>query len=244
MPIFLDTGNLEEIDRFHRMGILRGVTTNPTILLREGVTGGMKGIEARSKEIAEMIAPLPLSVEVTTTDREEVIQQAITFANWADNINVKVTVHGPEGELENLEIVHELETEHDVRVNVTAMMSAQQCFLAALAGATYVSIFGGRVNNMGYNACGEIKKLRQALDQFGLDSKIIVGSTREILNVIEWLNAGAHIITVVPKLLEGMIVHPYTKETVQMFLRDAAKAEEMLQEVEMPLPISANPGNK
>ena len=244
MPIFLDTGKLEEIERYHRMGIIRGVTTNPTILLKDGVTGGMQGIELLSKEIARMIAPLPLSVEVTTTERERVIQQAQTFAGWADNINVKVTIHGPEGELENLEIIHELETRHDVRVNVTAMMSAQQCFLAALAGATYVSIFGGRVNNMGYNACEEIKKLRQTLDQFGLGSQIIVGSTREVLNVIEWLNAGAHIVTVVPKLLEGMLIHPYTKETVQMFLRDAAKAEEMLQEVEMPVPVPANPGNK
>ena len=228
MPIFLDTGNIKEIERFHRMGIIRGVTTNPTILLKDGVTGGMKGIEACSKEIAEMIAPLPLSVEVTTTERKKVIQQARTFSGWADNIVVKVTIHGPEGELENLEIIHELETKHDVRVNVTAMMSAQQCFLAALAGATYVSIFGGRVNNMGYNVCSEITKLRKVLDQFGLKSQIIIGSTREVLNVIEWLEAGAHIVTVLPNLLEGMIVHPYSKETVQMFLRDAAKTEKML----------------
>ena len=69
-------------------------------------------------------------------------------------------MHGPNGELDNMEVVHELETKHDVRVNVTAMMSAQQCFLAALAGATYVSIFGGRVNNMGYNSVEEIKKLK------------------------------------------------------------------------------------
>jgi len=228
MPIFLDTGNIKEIERFHRMGIIRGVTTNPTILLKDGVTGGIKGIEACSKEIAEMIAPLPLSVEVTTTERKKVIQQAQTFSGWADNIVVKVTIHGPEGELENLEIIHELETKHDVRVNVTAMMSAQQCFLAALAGATYVSIFGGRVNNMGYNVCSEITKLRKVLDQFGLKSQIIIGSTREVLNVIEWLEAGAHIVTVLPNLLEGMIVHPYSKETVQMFLRDAAKTEKML----------------
>ena len=229
MPIFLDTGNLTEIERFHRMGIIRGVTTNPTILLKAGVTGGMKGIEARSKEIARLIAPLPLSVEVTTTDREKVIRQALTFAGWADNINVKVTIHGPEGELENLEIIHELETKHDVRINVTAMMSAQQCFLAALAGATYVSIFGGRVNNMGYNVCDEIAKLRSVLDQFDLPSQIIVGSTREVLNVIEWLESGAHIVTVMPNLLEGMLVHPYSKETVQMFLRDAAKTEAALK---------------
>ena len=105
MPIFLDTGNIKEVERFHRMGIIRGVTTNPTILLKDGVTGGMKGIEACSKEIAKMIAPLPLSVEVTTTERKKVIQQAQTFAGWADNIIVKVTIHGPEGELENLEII-------------------------------------------------------------------------------------------------------------------------------------------
>lgn len=225
MPIFLDTGDIAEIERFHRMGIIRGVTTNPTILLKDGVTGGMRGIEARAREIASLIAPLPLAVEVTTNDRREALRQALTIADWADNVVVKVTIHGPEGELDNLEVIRELEAEHDVRVNVTAMMSAQQCFLAALAGASYVSIFGGRVNNMGYNACGEIARLRKLLDRFGLKAQIIVGSTREVLNVLEWLEAGAHIVTVVPPLLEGMLVHPYTKETVQMFLRDAARAE-------------------
>ena len=230
MPIFLDTADLKEIKRFHRMGIIRGVTTNPTILLKEGVTGGMRGIEAHSKEIASLIAPFPLSVEVTSNNFEEVMNQAQTFAGWADNIVVKVTIHGPEGELENMEIIHDLETNRDIRVNVTAMMSAQQCFLAAMAGATYVSIFGGRVNNMGYNACGEIAKLRKLLDQFNLKSQIIVGSTREVLNIIEWLEAGAHIVTAVPSLIEGMLVHPYSKETVQMFLRDGAKAEAMLRD--------------
>ena len=230
MPIFLDTGDLKEIKRFHRMGIIRGVTTNPTILLKQGVTGGMKGIESISKEIASVIAPLPLSVEVTSNNPEEALRQAQAFASWADNIVVKVTVHGPDGELENMELIHDLETEHDIRVNVTAMMSAQQCFLAALAGASYVSIFGGRVNNMGYNACGEIARLRKLLDQFQLKSQIIVGSTREVLNVIEWLEAGAHIVTALPSLIEGMLVHPYSKETVQMFLRDGAKAEAMLKE--------------
>jgi transaldolase len=230
MPIFLDTADLKEIKRFHRMGIIRGVTTNPTILLKQGVTGGVKGIESLSKEIASLIAPLPLSVEVTSNSPDEALRQAQTFASWADNVVVKVTIHGPEGELENMELIHDLETEHNIRVNVTAMMSAQQCFLAALAGATYVSIFGGRVNNMGYNACGEIARLRKLLDQFQLKSQIIVGSTREVLNVIEWLEAGAHIVTALPGLIEGMLVHPYSKETVQMFLRDGAKAEALLKD--------------
>lgn len=229
MPIFLDTSRIEAVEKYHRMGIIRGVTTNPTIMLKDGVIG-MKGIETNSKKIAKVIAPLPLSVEVTVTERAKVIEQAKMFAGWAENINVKVTVHGPNGELENMEIVHELETKHGIRVNVTAMMSAQQCFLAALAGATYVSIFGGRVNNMGYNVCDEIAKLRHVLDSFKLRSQIIVGSTREVLNVIEWLEAGAHIVTTVPDILGGMLVHPYSKETVQMFLRDAAKAEAILAE--------------
>jgi len=225
MPIFLDTGNIKEVERFLKMGIIRGVTTNPTILLKDGVTGGMKGVKERSIEIARMIAPYPLSVEVTTNDSKKMLEQAQELAGWAGNINVKITIHGPNGELDNLSVVHELEEKRNIRINVTAMMSAQQCLLAAMAGASYVSIFGGRVNNMGYNCCEEISKLRQALDDFGLKAKIIVGSTREVLNVIEWLGAGAHYVTVAPNLLEGMIVHPYSKETVQMFLADAAKAE-------------------
>ena len=82
---------------------------------------------------------------------------------------------------------------------------------------------------MGYNACDEIRTLRTVLDRFGLRAQIIVGSTREVLNVIEWLEAGAHIVTAVPGLLEGMLVHPYTKETVRMFLADGAKLEAKLK---------------
>jgi transaldolase len=223
MPIFLDTGKIKEVEKYMRMGIIRGVTTNPTILFKDGVTGGLQGIKDRSIEIAKMIHPYPLSVEVTTNIKEEMIAQAKAFSAWAENIVVKITIHGPNGELHNVEVIHELETKYNVRVNATAMMSAQQCLLAALAGATYVSIFGGRVNNMGYNTCGEISRLRELLDQFDLKSQIIVGSTREVLNVIEWLEAGAHIVTTTPNLLEGMLVHPYTKETVKMFLDDAVK---------------------
>jgi transaldolase len=228
MAIFIDTGKIEDIKKYLNMGIIQGVTTNPTILLQSGVTGGMEGIKKRTIEIAKLIDPLPLSVEVTSNDQQEMIEQAKTFTNWHSNINVKITIHGPNGEIENLETIHELETKLDIRVNVTAMMSAQQCLLAAMAGATYVSIFGGRVNNMGYNSCDEITKLRTLLETLDLKSKIIVGSTREVLNVIEWLHAGAHIVTVTPNLIQGMIVHPYSKETVKMFMDDAAKVNEML----------------
>ena len=224
MTIFIDSCNLNEIERFHRMGIIRGVTTNPTIMLNDGVTGGIRRLEAQAKQIARLVAPMPVSIEVTCQDPSEMLNQALMFANWAENINVKITIHGPEGETENLAVVHELETKRNIRVNVTAMMSAQQCLLAALAGGTYVSIFGGRVNDMGYNVSGEIRKLRKIFDQLDLKAQIIVGSTRESLNVIEWLGAGAHIVTVAPKLLEKMVVHPYSLETVRQFLQDAEKA--------------------
>lgn len=229
MSIFIDSSIISEIEKYHKMGILRGVTTNPTIMYKDGVKGGMAGIKDRSIQIAKLVDPYPVSVEVMTNEPQKMMEQAVEFSSWADNINVKITIHGPAGETDNVRIIHELETNHDVRVNATAMMSAQQCFLAAMAGASYVSIFGGRVNNMGYNSCEEIKKLRKILDDFSLKSKIIVGSTREILNVIEWLEAGAHIVTASPSLIEGMIVHPYSKETVQMFLNDAKKLEAILK---------------
>ncbi len=222
--IFLDTGKTNEIAKYHTLGIVRGVTTNPTILVKDGVIGvGWADLERHCKEIARLVDPLPVSVEVTTNEPEEMLEQARTLAGWAKNINVKIPIHGPEGGTDNLELVHVLETEHDIRVNVTAMMSAQQCLLAAMAGATYVSLFGGRVNNMGYDSRQEVRRLRGLLDAFGSGSKIIVGSTREVLNIIEWFEAGADIVTAVPNLIEGMLVHPYSKETVQMFLDDGRK---------------------
>jgi len=223
MPIFLDSGNLKEIEKYLKMGIIRGVTTNPTILLKDGVRGGMQGIKERSLKIARLIEPLPLSVEVTTNDLLQMRLQAQELASIASNIVVKITIHGPNGEMQNLEVIHELESERNIRVNATAMMSAQQCLLAAMAGASYVSLFGGRVANMGYNPSDEIVRLHKVLNVFNLKAKIIIGSTREVLNVIEWLVAGADFVTVAPHFLEGMIVHPYSKETVRQFLEDAAK---------------------
>ena len=221
MAIFLDTSNIEEVKEYNNKGIIRGVTTNPSILVKQGIVSNLDSIANHCLELARLVAPLPLSVEVTSNDKEEMIAQAQFFVKLSPNINIKIPIHGPQGELHNLEVVKELETKHNIRVNVTAMMSAQQCFLAALAGASYVSLFGGRVNNMGYNTIQEIKKLRTLLDMHHLKAKIIMGSTREVLNVVEWLGAGAHIVTVAPQFLKGMIVHPYSKETVQMFLNDA-----------------------
>ena len=215
MSIFLDSSDVTEIKRFHEMGIIRGVTTNPTIMKKDGV----KDIKKRIIEISEIINPYPVSVEVTTNDMQEAYEQAIEFHTWGENINIKITIHGPNGE-SNLKLIHDL-TQQGIDVNVTAMMNVEQCFLAASAGATFVSLFGGRVNNMGYDSKKEISKLRVLLAEFSLEARIIVGSVREQFNVMEWLHSGAHIVTVPPDILASMIVHPYTKETVQMFLKDA-----------------------
>ena len=223
MPIFIDTSDLNSIETYLKMGIIKGVTTNPTILAKEGVSGGITGIKEHLHKIAQLVKPLPVSVEVLTNDQKKMMEQAEDFASISSNINIKITIHGPENELVNLEVIHELENTLDIRVNVTAMMSAQQCLLAAIAGASYISLFGGRVNNMGYNVISEIKILRNLLELHNLPSKIIIGSTREVLNIVEWLNVGAHFVTVSPSLLEGMIIHPYTRETVKMFLSDAEK---------------------
>ena len=229
--IFLDTGRLEEISKYHALGVIRGVTTNPTILVKEGVPSGWEGIEKRVKEIAHLVDPLPVSVEVTTNDPKGMVEQALLFTTWAKNINVKIPIHGPEGGSDNLKVVHELESRHNVRVNVTAAMSAQQCLLAAMAGATFVSLFGGRVNNMGYDSRQEVRRLRSLLDSFGLPAKIIGASTREALNIVEWFEAGADIVTAVPQFLEVMLVHPYSKETVRQFLEDGARLERRIPHV-------------
>lgn len=227
MALFIDTSRLEEIEKAMKMGIIRGVTTNPMILMKETKPGETFSLKEKIVAIARIVFPYPVSVEVTTNEPQGMIEQAKEFASWAENIIVKIPVHGPEGELENIEVAHQLEKKNNIRVNLTAMMSAQQCLIGALAGASYVSLFGGRINNMGYSACEEIRKARIVLDDQQLSTKIIVGSTREILNVIEWLEAGAHFVTVLPDLLWGMIRHPYTKETVQAFLGEAKKLEKI-----------------
>ena len=218
--IFLDSGDTSSILKYYNMGIIRGVTCNPTILKRDGVTKEM--IKDRMEYIADTIKPYPLSVEVTTNTPLDMLVQAREMALWAyhKNINIKIPIHGPNNE-DNLSIIKQLASE-GISINATAMMNAQQCVLAAMAGADYVSLFGGRVNDMGYNCIGEIKKLRYILDNlFDSPPKIIMGSAREPLNVIEWLSVGADIITVPPSILDKMIVHPYTRDTVYQFLTDA-----------------------
>ena len=113
-----------------------------------------------------------------------------------------------------------------IKINCTAIMSPIQGLMAALAGAEYVSLFGGRIANIGHDASKEFRKLRDLLDMHAPEAKIIAASTREAYNVTEWLMAGCDIVTVVPDIMKIFLVHPYTKETAQMFLDDGAKLKE------------------
>jgi len=228
MPIFLDSSDIKEIKKFNEMGIIRGVTTNPSIIVKDGAKS-FEEIKERTIDIAEEVHPLPVSVEVLTNEPKEMINQAEEINEWAYNINIKIPFHGPNGELDNLRVIREL-THLGIYINCTAMMSAQQCICAALAGARYVSLFGGRVNDMGYNCIDEIKKVRNILNRFDYegDVELIIGSVREPLNIIEWIDAGADIVTVPPKILEKSLIHARTKETVQMFLEDAKKLKESI----------------
>ena len=218
MRLFLDTADNIEAERYMRLGVIGGVTTNPTLLSK--MAGDWK---KRCRIIADIVQPLPVSVEVTESNPAAMVEQAKEIAGWATNINVKIPIHAVDGGLDYLEVVHRLEKDEGIHVNVTACMSAQQCMLAAMAGAAFVSLFGGRVANMGYETAAEVGKARALIARVNGHTKLIVGSTREAANVTEWFLAGADIVTVTPQLIETMVRHPYTTETVRQFLEDGGK---------------------
>ena len=226
MEIFIDSANLEEIRRWLEYGVVDGVTTNPTILLKDGGYD----MESRAREIAELIDPRPVSVEVYSNDQREMVEQARAFASWAPNIVIKIPVINEYGE-PSLAVVKAL-VEDGIRVNMTACLSFGQVVLGAKAGATYISIFAGRVADEGHDAP---KLIRQAVDwlrEWSYTSKIIVGSVREIGNIQDAALAGAHVITVPPQFMNKLIDHRYTRETVRQFNEDAASALAKMQELE------------
>jgi len=218
MKIFIDSTNISEIRKWLGYGIADGVTTNPSIMFKDGVYDVEKG----AKKIASLMGSRPVSVEVTTNDVNEMINQARIFAQWAPNIVVKIPVINQEGE-SCLGVIKTLEKE-GIKVNTTAMMSFGQVVLAAKAGATYVSIFAGRVSDEGHNASQLIKMARDWLDLWGYKAEIIVGSIREVINIQDAAVAGAHIITIPPQFLTKMVDHKFTRETVRGFISDAKKA--------------------
>jgi len=220
--LFLDSADRNEIAALHNLGVIEGVTTNPTILCRAGI---VHADHAKwCTEMAELIHPSPLSYEVTAQDAgSDMIAEARVIGSWAKNMVVKVPIHGtfPMDLYANLQVISDLEGLYNVRVNVTAMMSAQQCYLSALAGASYVSLFGGRISDMGYDPIREIERYALMRQREGLRADLIVGSVRIVTDVMNWLVAGADIVTVPPQYFNKMQWNPRTAETVTQFVRDA-----------------------
>ncbi len=226
MDIFLDTANLDEIRRWLGYGLLDGVTTNPSIMLKDGGYD----MKERAEEIARLVEPRPVSVEVTTNDQAEMLRQAYDIAAWAPNIVVKIPVINEDGQ-PCLGVVRELESS-GVRVNMTACLSYGQAILGAKVGATYVSIFAGRVADEGHDAAALIRDVADWLQRWGSPAKIIAGSIREAVNIRDAAAAGAHVITVPPVFLEKFVDHRYSRDTVRGFNEDAAKALARMEELQ------------
>jgi len=223
MEIFIDSADMAEIKKWVGMGIADGVTTNPSIMLKDGVPDMEKG----AREIATLINPLPLSVEVTTNDLKEMITQAKEFASWASNIVIKIPQETQDG-VPCYGVMHQLESD-GIKVNATVALSLGQVILAAKAGATYISIFAGRIGDEGGNATEVIMNSVDWLEHWQFKSKIIVGSIRSVADILQAAMAGAHIITIPPQFLPKMADHKYTRETVRQFVADAQKAAEMIK---------------
>ena len=233
MKIFIDSADLKEIEKYLSFGVCDGVTTNPSIYLRCGVVGGMAGIEKRSLEIANLISPKPLSVEVTSDNPGEIVSQAREYAAWAENVAVKVTITDRHGQA-LLPVIHQLASE-DIRVNVTAMLTFNQMILAAkciesarnLDSSThFISLFAGRIaDEQGIDqAVRALEQTRNWLDHYAYTSEIIVGSIRRGENVSSYANTRAHILTIPPSVIGESLLSARTKETVMQFIEDAEKA--------------------
>jgi transaldolase len=225
MEIFIDSASITEIEKWLKMGVIDGATTNPSIMLKDGVYDAEAGV----KEIAALVNPRPVSVEVTTNDLNEMLTQAQTFASWAANIVVKIPQITQDG-VPCYGIIRQLEKER-IKVNATVALSLGQVILAAKAGATYISIFAGRITDEGGNASEVISNSVNWLERWKYKSKIIVGSIRSVGDILSAAIAGAHIITIPPEFLVRMADHKYSRETVRQFVTDARKALEMMGKV-------------
>jgi len=230
MKLFVDTANLKELEDALKRGFPCGVTTNPSILAKERTRDFRPHVNEMIKLLTEYGYDIPLSVEVFTTDPAEMIVQAeeflSTFGHYP-NLNIKVPIGWNE-----LTVIHQLRR-RGIKVNCTCCMSYNQAVMAARAGANFVSIFWGRIRDIGYDAGSVVRQVHQTLREWKSESEIIVGSIRHIADINEALQCGADIITVPPKFFPQMCAHPKTDEAVQQFVTDFQKS--LTAEV-LPLP--------
>jgi transaldolase len=206
--IFLDSSDPKEIKDITAWGVLSGITTNPLIIAKEA---GNVDLEKRIKEIVE-VSQGDVSVELTTETEGAMLEEAAKYHAWNPK---RICIKVPFSEI-GLRVLHQL-VQKGVHTNVTCLMSFNQAYLASLAGATYVSLFSGRVRDMGYDVKPVIQETRNILDREKLASKIIVGSVRHMMDVNEALQCGAHILTVPPAILRKMLWNPRTDETIREF---------------------------
>ncbi len=208
MKLFIDTANVDEIRKANDMGIICGVTTNPSLIAKEG-----RVFEEVVKEITEIVDG-PISAEVTAMDAPTMVEQAIPLSKIHPNIVIKIPMCA-----EGLKACKKL-TEMGIKTNVTLIFSSAQALLAARAGATYVSPFLGRLDDIGMNGMNLIEEIVTIFDTHGIDTEIIAASTRHPIHVVDAAMAGAHIATVPYKVLMQMLHHPLTDSGIERFLKD------------------------
>ena len=208
MELYIDTANIQEIKEALSWGCITGATTNPKIMSNE--KGGYS-FKDKILEIVELVKE-PVSVEVTEEDFQGMVDEAKIYASWHENIVIKI----PMG-IEGLKAVAQLEKYENVKTNVTAIMATNQAILAALSGASYASIFYGRISDMGYDPVGVIKETSALYKELNIGTKLIVGSIRTILDVNKAFLAGADIVTVPFPILKKMTQNPKTEETIKEF---------------------------
>ncbi len=211
MKIFLDTADLESIKKFNDMGLLDGITTNPSLLYKEG--GNPKDA---MKKITEIIKG-DVSLEVVSTEYSGMMEEGKRLREYGDNVVVKVPMT-PDG----LKACKSL-SEEEIPVNVTLIFSANQALLAAKAGARYVSPFIGRLDDIGQNGMDLIKDIKKIFENYKFDTQILVASIRHPLHVIDAAKIGAHVVTLPPAVLEKMLKHPLTTIGLENFLADWEK---------------------
>ncbi|MGI5997164.1 MAG: fructose-6-phosphate aldolase [Lutispora sp.] len=211
MKLFIDTANVEEIRRANEMGIICGVTTNPSLIAKEG-----RDFKQVVTEIAEIVDG-PISAEVISMKAEEMVPEAVELSKIHKNIVIKIPMCE-----EGLKAVKILK-EKGIKTNVTLIFSVNQALLAARAGASYVSPFAGRVDDVGNSGMDIIRDIAQVFDIYQMNCEIIAASIRHPMHVTEAALAGAHISTVPFDVIKKMISHPLTDIGIDRFLADWEK---------------------
>lgn len=208
MLFFIDTANINEIKEAQSLGVLAGVTTNPSLVAKENVS-----FHDRLREITEVVSG-SVSAEVIATDAEGMVKEGLELAKIAPNITIKVPMT-PDG----LKAVKTF-SEKGIKTNVTLIFSANQALLAARAGATYVSPFLGRLDDIGHNGLNLISEIAEMFDIHGIDTQIIAASIRHPQHVTEAALRGADIATIPYKVLMQLFKHPLTDQGIEKFLAD------------------------